>query len=150
MTYVIIHGNLNDIKFEINDGALTCFSISQVKESWDAWEFKERCIKKSEEVFKLGNYYSDDLIEGWEDEEDWTESRRQFVSDKWLELYSLIDRQIKDRDRIDLELLDFFTPNSSPSEYSNRIRALASKIDKGEVPAKVLVKIMESLEEVNL
>lgn len=141
MTYVILHGTLDNLSGTISDGAIVTYLLDGVREQ--PLNYKEMCKKHAEECLCLGNYFSTPQ------DRSWNRKRRYFVKKKWLELSSLIENQLKEKNRIDLELTDFFEEISDTKEdFKRRLRNIIETLNRGELPTISLVRISNTLDEI--
>lgn len=155
MTYVILHGELNNLRGMMNDGGIEVHFLEKDTESKsfnEKWNYVEKCLRNAEDVFELGNYYSDEEpVEGWDEEGDWNNSKRKFVSERWVELIEIIEKSLKETGRVDVELLNFFTPEkekiSAIENCKYRLRTVIENISSGTVKVENLIEIMDAVEK---
>lgn len=153
MTYVILHGELNNIQGKMSDGALTTFFLKQDPNNSnnEKWDYKKDLLQNASDVFELGNYYpEEESVEGWSNEEEWDDSRRNFVYFKWKELIDIIEKNLKETGRIDIDLLNFFTPEkeriSVIEDCKYRLRTVIENITRGTIKAEDIIEIMDAVE----
>ncbi len=151
MTYVILHGTLYDIEGRMNDGALLCFVGNGKRDT--PYDYRKEFTTMSEEALVLGNYYSDEEnIPGWKDSAEWNDRRRKFVSSRWLELIDIVENQLKENDRMDIDLIDYFNPDSNgksdPMDIVDRFsEKMKSEISNGTMDFKKLIHMMDYIED---
>ena len=146
MNYVILHGTPDNIeKGYINDGAIyaTFFNGSRSV----TWDYKQSLTEDAERVLVDGNYFSeeDDGI----NDNSWTEEKRNLVHDKWLGLIDIIDKQLKEKGRFDIEIINYFSSDSSDDYKETAIsylNNLINQIKNDEISVENLVNLLENIQ----
>ena len=145
MNYVILHGTPTNIeKGEISDGAI--YSVMLEGERETPWDYRKSFTEDADCVLWDGNYY---------DEEDggvgnnWTEERRNLVHDKWLGLIDLIDKQIEENGRFDIELINYFSQEGDESYkdvLTKKIIQFLIDLNSDKADTTSIIEIMDTLE----
>ena len=146
MNYVILHGTPSNIeKGEMTDGAIYSIMLEGGRET--PWDYRKSLTEDANDVLTLGNYY---------DEEDggvgnnWTEERRNLVHDKWLGLIDLIDKQLEEKGRFDIEIINYFAQNDDKSYKDilvEKIKRFLADVKNDKADASSIIEIMDTLED---
>lgn len=145
MNYIILHGTPDNIeKGYITDGAIytTFFNGSRPV----TWDYKQSLTEDAERVLVDGNYFSeeDDGI----NDNSWTEEKRNFVHDKWLGLIDIIDKQLEEKGRFDIEIINYFSSDNSDDYKETAIsylNNLINQIKNDEISVENLVNLFENI-----
>ena len=142
MNYVILHGTPNNIeKGEICDDAISSSYIAGPRDT--PWDYRKSFTKDAESVLWDGNYFSeeDDGI----NDSSWTEEKRNHVYDKWLGLIDIIDKQLEEKGRFDIDIINYFSSDSS-NDYKealiSSLENLINQIKNDEISAEGLVNLI--------
>jgi len=145
MNYVILHGTPTNIeKGEISDGAV--YSVMLEGERETPWDYRKSLTDDANDVLTLGNYY---------DEEDggvgnnWTEERRNLVHDKWIALIDIINKQLEENGRFDLEIINYFAQDGDKSYKGilvEKINKFLADVENDKADASSIIEIMDTLE----
>lgn len=145
MNYVILHGTLNNIeKGEINDGAILASYMNGHRDT--PWDYRKSFTKDAENVLWDGNYFSeeDDGI----NDSSWTEEKRNLVHDKWLGLIDIIDKQLEEKGRFDIDIINYFSSDSS-NDYKealvSSLENLINLIKNDEISTEDLTNLIENI-----
>ena len=147
MNYVILHGTLNNIeKGEICDGAIWSSYMEGHRDT--PWNYRKSFTEDAEHVLWDGNYFSeeDDGINN----SSWTEEKRNLVHDRWLGLIDIIDKQLKEKGRFDIEFINYFSNDSSDSYKEilfEKIRRFMKDVEKDIADTKSITEMMDILED---
>jgi len=146
MTYVILHGTPTNIeKGIISDSGIFCeIHTGQTETPWD---FRKSFTRDAEDCLVGGNYYGEK--DGGCHPQDLTDEDRKFIHDRWIGLIDLVQNQIDEKGRFDIDILDYFNPEGeSDLEWlKNRLRTVIECISRGSIKAEDIVRIMDALEE---
>ena len=146
MNYVILYGTPDKIeKGYITDGAIytTFFNGSRPV----TWDYRKSLTEHAERVLVDGNYFSeeDDGI----NDSSWTEEKRNLVHDKWLGLIDIIDKQLEEKGRFDIDIINYFSSDSS-EDYKESIISylnnLINHIKNDEISVDSLVNLIENIQ----
>ena len=147
MNYVILHGTLNNIeKGEINDGAICVYFMTGQREN--PWNYKKSMTEDAENVLWDGNYFSEE--DQGINNSTWTEEKRNLVHDKWLGLIDIIDKQLEEKGRFDIEITNYFSNDSSDSYKEilfEKIRKFMRDVEKDIADTKSITEMMDILED---
>ena len=145
MNYVILHGTLNKIeKGEMSDGAI--YSVLFNDERDTPWDYRKSFAEDAKCVLEDGNYFN---------EEDggtginWTDEKRKFVHDKWLALADLVEKQIKENGRFDIEIINYFSQDSDKSYKEvliDKINRFINDLNNDVADVNSIIEIMDVLE----
>ena len=141
MNYVILHGTLNNIeKGEISDGAIWSSYMKGPRDT--PWDYRKSFTKDAESVLWDGNYFSeeDDGI----NDSSWTEEK----NDKWLGLIDIIDKQLEEKGRFDIDIINYFSSGSSDNYKEVLISSLENLINlikNDEISSEDLVNLIENI-----
>lgn len=145
MNYVILHGTLNNIeKGEISDGAIWSSYMKGPRDT--PWNYRESFTKDAESVLLDGNYFSEE--EDGINDSSWTEEKRNLIHDKWLGLIDVIDKQLEEKGRFDIEIINYFSSDSS-NDYKevliSSLENLINQIKNDEISAEDLTNLIENI-----
>lgn len=146
MNFVILHGTPNNIeKGSICDDGVYITLLEG--DRLGTWNYRKSMTEEAECVLEDGNYFN---------EEDggigtnWTDERKKFVHDKWLALIDIIDKQLEERGRFDIEFFNYFADKNDKT-YKELLKEKISKfladVENDKANANIIVDIMEDLEE---
>ena len=148
MNFVILHGTpYHTEKTSISDGGI--YVILGNKENGEAWNYKKSFKRNATDALIDGNYF-DERDGGICKNGTWTDERRQLVHDKWLALIDIIDRQLEEKGRFDIEFINYFTEDNDKSYkkiLKEKINKFLADVENDKADASVIVDIMEDLEE---
>jgi len=146
MNYVILHGTPNKIeKGEISDGGIVGYYSRGERNT--PWDYRKSLTEDAENVLWDGNYFSeeDDGI----NDSSWTEEKRNLVHDKWLGLIEIIDKQLEEKGRFDIDIINYFSPNGS-NDYKNEaisyLNSLINQIKNDEISVENLINLIKDIQ----
>lgn len=146
MNYVILHGTPDNIeKGYITDGAMYTSFFCGKRET--AWDYRESCTRDAEHVLWDGNYFSEE--DDGVNDSSWTEEKRNLVHDKWLSLIDIIDKQLEEKGRFDIEIINYFSSDSSDDYKETAIsylNSLINQIKNDEISVENLVNLLENIQ----
>ena len=146
MNYVILHGTPTNIeKGEICDGAIYEVLLEGERGGWD---YRKSFTENAKDVLELGNYY-DEEDDGIGANGTWTDERRQLVHDRWLELIDILDKQVAEKGRFDLELINYFADygdHSYKEILEEKIKRFLEDVENDKADASSIVEILDTLE----
>ena len=146
MNYVILHGTLNNIeKGEISDGGIWSSYMKGHRDT--LWNYKKSLTENAENVLWDGNYFSEE--DGGVNDNSWTEEKRNLVHDKWLGLIDIIDKQLEEKGRFDIEIINYFSSDSSDDYKETAIsylNNLINQIKNDEISVENLVNLIENIQ----
>lgn len=145
MNYVILHGTLNNIeKGEISDGAIWSSYMKGPRDT--PWDYRKSFTKDAESVLWDGNYFSEE--DDGVNDSSWTEEKRNLVHDKWLGLIDIIDKQLEEKGRFDIDIINYFSSDSSNDYKETLISSLENLINlikNDEISSEDLVNLIENI-----
>lgn len=146
MNYVILHGTPTNIeKGEIADGAV--YSIMMEGERETPWDYRKSLTEDAECVLVDGNYFSEE--DNGVNDNSWTEEKRNLVHDKWLGLIDLIDKQIEENGRFDIELINYFSQEGDESYkhvLTKKIIQFLIDLNSDKADTTSIIEIMDTLD----
>lgn len=145
MNYVILHGTPNKIeKGEISDGGIVGYYTRGERNT--PWGYKESLTKDAENVLWDGNYFSEE--DDGVNDSSWTEEKRNLVHDKWLGLIDIIDKQLEEKGRFDIDIINYFSSDSS-DDYKESIISylnnLINQIKNDEISVENMVDLIKNI-----
>lgn len=147
MTYVILHGTPENIeKGVFTDGATYAILFNGTRK--DSWDYREYFTEHAKQALCDGNYFSEE--DDGVNDDTWTEEKRNLVHDRYLELIDIIDRQLKEKGRLDIELLNYFSldnPNNYKESVISVLKNIIHQIETDTLDASTLIDIIEALPE---
>lgn len=143
MNYVILHGTPDNIeRGEICDGGIVVYYSRGKRKA--PWDYREYLTKDADGVLWDGNYFSeeDDGI----NDSSWTEEKRNLVHDKWLGLIDIIDKQLEEKGRFDIDIINYFSSNSNDykKEAISYLNDLINQIKNDEISVENLINLIKN------
>lgn len=145
MDYVILHGTPDRIeRGEITDGAI--YSILLDEERNTPWDYRKSFTEDAKRVLEDGNYFNE---ENGGVGINWTDEKRKFVHDKWLALADLVDKQIEENGRFDIEIINYFSSDDNKSYKEviiDKINKFVNDLNNETADINSIIGIMGNLE----
>ena len=145
MNYVILHGTPNTIeRGEISDGGIVGYYTRGERKT--PWDYRKSMTEDAEHVLWDGNYFSEE--DGGINDNSWTEEKRNLVHDKWLDLINIIDKQLEVKGRFDIDIINYFSSDSS-DDYKETIISylnnLINQIKNDEISVENMVDLIKDI-----